>query len=96
MRVERESPTALTRGRAENGLAKWTSENNKRGKRVQALTDDLEAVADFCDDLRDQMQFAWAMTPRQFARLEGDLAAFNAFTRLCDPGRGRQQERRAA
>jgi hypothetical protein len=88
MRVEIESPTALARGRAENDLAKWTSENNKAGKKVQALTDDLEAVADFYDDLRDQMRHAWAMTPGQFARLERGMAAFGAFARL--------YERRAA
>lgn len=94
MRVESESPTALARGRAEIAKPNWISENNKGAGGFQGLssfTEDLEAVADFYDDLRDQIQFAWAMTPKQFARLERGLAAFNAFTRLCD----RQQERRA-
>ena len=82
MKPERENPAARERGRAENGVVKWTSKNSKAGKRVQALTDDLEAIADWRDELADLLNHSWAMSPHQFARLERGMAAFNAFTRL--------------
>ena len=65
-------------------------------RRLKRLTDDLETIADWRDELQDQMRYAWVMTPRQFDRLECGLAAFAAFTRLCAPQQERQQDRRAA
>ena len=96
MSLERENPAARERGRAEDGVVKWTSKTTKHRKKVQALTDDLEAVADWRDELADLLNHSWAMSPRQFERLEIALAAFAAFSRLCELPRERQQERRAA
>jgi hypothetical protein len=52
--------------------------------KLERRTDDLAAIADWRDVLAYQMQHAHLMTPTQFARLECAIAAFAAFTRICD------------